>query len=75
MIVFGFIMPRKAGENYSSASIHTIPGRVYAATKKHVNEMSNEISIEISIVTLMPGAFAPLSSSACSDRADVGSIV
>jgi len=71
MIVLGFIMPRKAGENYSSASIHTIPGRDYAATKKHVNEMSNEISI----VTLMPGAFARLSSSACSDRADVGSIV
>ena len=45
--------------------------RDYAATKKHVNEMSNEISI----VTLMPGAFARLSSSACSDRADVGSIV
>ena len=67
MIVLGFIMPRKAGEHYSSASVHTIPGRDYAATKKHANE--------ISIVTLMLAAFARLSSSACSDRADVGSIV
>jgi hypothetical protein len=67
----GLYYATKAGGNYSSASIHTIPGRDYAATKKHVNEISNEISI----VTLIPGAFARLSSSACSDRADVGSIV
>jgi hypothetical protein len=43
------------------------PAGDYAAAKRHANE--------ITIVTGMRAAFARLSSSACSDHADVGSIV